>query len=168
MQKELRLRLDELWNDPASQYALAGASPSTIGAYILSEMPTSIFECDWDAQRTLVGIASSIGEVEERARVLNLLLLMPGHQLHQEVAFEIQRTRSPSSVPFIRQRLEAGFADLDYTGSEPRTIAKWFSHALAKIGTPDAIAVIEEFSRSADVGIASEMSYRLDRLAGRE
>ena len=168
MQEELRLRLDELWNDPASQYALLGASTSTIGAYILSEMRASILEGDWDAQRTLVSIASSIGEVEERVRILNLLLLMPGHKLHQEVAFEIQSARSPSSVPFIRQRLEAGFADLNYTCSEPQTIAKWFSHALAKIGTPDAIAVIEEFSQSADVGIASEMRYRLDRLAGRE
>ena len=168
MQEELRLRLDELWNDPASQYALLGASTSTIGAYILSEMRASILEGDWDAQRTLVSIASSIGEVEERVRILNLLLLMQGHKLHQEVAFEIQSARSPSSVPFIRQRLEAGFADLNYTCSEPQTIAKWFSHALAKIGTPDAIAVIEEFSQSADVGIASEMRYRLDRLAGRE
>lgn len=168
MQSALRLLLDELWNDPASQYALVGASSATIGAFILNEMPTAIIECDGDAQRTLVGIASSISEVEERARVLNLLLLMPGHRSHQEVTFEIQRTRSPSSVPFIRQRLQAGFADLDYTCSEPQTIAKWFSHALAKIGTPDAIAVIEEFSRSADVGVASEMRYRLDRLSGRK
>jgi hypothetical protein len=168
MNPTLLLQLQQLWSDPSAQYALVGASASTIGDYILNEMPIAISEGDWSAQHTLAAIASSVEATEERARILNQLLVMPGHSAHQEVTFEIQKTRSPSSVPFIRRMLESEFADLAYTCSEPQTIAKWFSHALAKIGTPEALAMIHEFSRSSNTGIAAEMTYRLDRLAGRE
>ena len=100
-----------------------------------------------------------------KADVLNGLLVMPGHELHQEVTMEIQRLKSLSSVPCIRSVLEGGFDFLAYTSSGDEVIAKWFSHALAKIGTREAIEVIKEFSVADNVGIAEEMSYRLGKLA---
>ena len=72
--------------------------------------------------------------------------------------------RSPSSIPYIRQVLAGGFLMLEYTCSEPGVIAKWFSHALADINTPEAISVIREFAGSSDPGVAEEMAYRLKRL----
>lgn len=101
---------------------------------------------------------------EAKADILNNLLLMPGHQLHQEITREIQRMRSPSSIPHIRQVLERRLDFLQYTNSEQSTIAKWFSHALASIGTPEAIQLIKEFAQCDDIGIAEEMNYRLRQL----
>ena len=53
---------------------------------------------------------------------------------------------------------------LEYTASDDDVIAKWFSHALADINTPEAIEVIREFSKSANPGIAEEMNYRLEKI----
>lgn len=52
----------------------------------------------------------------------------------------------------------------EYTCSEPGVIAKWFSHALADIDTPESIAVIEESAKCSDPEIAEEMTYRLRRI----
>ncbi|MCC8505261.1 hypothetical protein ACE8C3_04020, partial [Xanthomonas euvesicatoria pv. euvesicatoria] len=88
----------------------------------------------------------------------------PGHELHQEITREIQLLRRPSSVTYIRQVLANGFQMFEYTCSEPGVIAKWFSHALADIDTPESIAVIEEFAKCSDPEIAEEMTYRLRRI----
>lgn len=53
---------------------------------------------------------------------------------------------------------------IPHTNSEQGVIAKWFSHALASIGTPEAIELIKEFAKCDDAGIAEEMNYRLRRL----
>lgn len=52
-----------------------------------------------------------------------------------------------------------------YTGSDDEVIAKWFSHALAEIGTAEAIEVIKEFCADDNAGIAEEMRYRVKKLA---
>jgi HEAT repeat protein len=93
--------------------------------------------------------------------VLHELLLQPGHQSHQRVVFTLQALKDPRSVPFLQQALAAPFDYLDYTCSESQVIAKWFSHALLAIGTPEAIQVLREFARSPDPGIREEMQARI-------
>ena len=165
MDRELRKLLDEHTNNIVKQYQIAGITPAAVMSYILSEMATAIGGRNWEACYTLLAMARAIEDPEVKADVLNGLLVMPGHELHQEVTMEIQRLKSPSSVPYIRSVLEGGFDFLAYTSSDDEVIAKWFSHALAKIGTPDAIEVIKEFSVADNAGIAEEMSYRLEKLA---
>jgi len=128
-------------------------------------MPRAGSVGDWESQAELFDMTCAIVDPSVRADTLNQLLVMRGHELHQEVTREIQLGRYPSSVPFIRQMLESRFAILDYHYSEQQVIAKWFSHALADINTPEAIQMIDEFSESEDPGIASEMKYRLSQLA---
>ena len=137
---------------------------STIKDKVLRKMATAIAKRNWEATYDLLALARTIQEPEQRVDVFNNLLLMPGHELHQEVTREIQMLRSPSSIPYIRQVLAGGFPMLEYTCSEPGVIAKWFSHALADINTPEAISVIREFAGSSDPGVAEEMAYRLKRL----
>lgn len=139
-------------------------SVETTKQKVLREMAAAIAESDWEASDTLLGFVRTIDPPEDKVEILNSLLVMPGHVHHQEVAREIQKLRSPSSVPYIRQVLVNGFDMLKYTCSEPGVIAKWFSHALADINTPEALALIEEFARSGDPEVAEEMSYRLRRL----
>lgn len=99
--------------------------------------------------------------------VLHALLLEPGHVWHQRVVRAIQDRADPASVPVLVDVLVRGFAPFAYTCSEPGVIAKWFSHALADIGTPDAVLALHRFTRHPDPEIAEEMRYRLDRLASR-
>ncbi|MGK5024520.1 HEAT repeat domain-containing protein [Janthinobacterium sp. RB2R34] len=127
-------------------------------------MEKAIAEEDWESQSRLIEMSNAIEGPKGQTEVLNRLLVMPGHQLHQEVAMRIQQLGSDRSVPFIRSVLERGFGYLQYTCSEDETIAKWFSHALARIGTPGAIDLIKEYASSSNHGIAKEMQYRLEKL----
>lgn len=131
---------------------------------VLREMEAAIANGDWQSTYQLMAFARSMSDPDERVEVFNSLLVMSGHELHQEVTREIQRLRSPSSVPYIRQMLEDGFRMLEYTCSEPGVIAKWFSHALGDINTPESIALIKEFAASGEPEVAEEMAYRLRRL----
>lgn len=131
---------------------------------LLREMTIAIAEGDWKTSNDLFSLAQTIDDPKDRADVLNNLLVMPGHELHQEITREIQKLRSPSSVPYIRRLLIDDFRMFEYTCSEPGVIAKWFSHALAEIDTPEAIALIKEFAGSSNPEIAEEMTYRLSRL----
>jgi hypothetical protein len=100
---------------------------------------------------------------EEFVDVLNELLLNPHHHRHQFVVRCIQNIKHTSSVPFLKKALAMGFDSLAYTGSESATIAKWFSWALAAIGTQEAKDVLTEFAKSTDEGIQKEMRYRLEK-----
>lgn len=164
MDNHLRILLDEHGNDPAQQYRLAGIDADSAKEFILAEMEIANDSRDWDAWNTLLRMAASIRDPAVKAETLNALLVMPGHELHQAVTKEIQRLKSPTSVPFIRSMLASGFDMLKYTSSEPQAIAKWFSHALARINTPEAIAVISEYAGSSDTGVAGEMAYRLETV----
>ena len=168
MDRDLRQLLDNNRGDVLLQYKLAGAAEDTVKDYILREIAVAIEEKDWKAWDTLFGMTCKIKDPDVKADTLNNLLVMPGHQLHQEITFEIQRLCSPSSVPYIRQVLESNFTFLAYTCSEHGSIAKWFSHALARINTQEAIDLIVEYSQSGDADIAEEMRYRLARIAGLE
>lgn len=143
---------------------LSDFTPPAIKNHLLDQMAAAIAADDWEAAETCLGLTEAIKDIGLRAEVLNGMLAMPGHELHQQVAMDIQQLKSPSSVAVIEAVLESGFDYLQYTCSEDEVIAKWFSHALASIGTPDAIALIRKFAASGNAGIASEMQYRLQRL----
>ncbi len=164
MDISLRRRLDENRGDLAKQCQIAGISEGGIKDFILQEMLVTIEEHDWEAGLILLGMTYAIVSEQVKADVLNNLLVMPGHSLHQAVTMEIQQLGDPSSIPYIVRMLQSDFTFLKYTCSEHETIAKWFSHALAAINTSESISVIREFSASSNDGIAREMKYRLGRL----
>ena len=96
--------------------------------------------------------------------LLNELLILPNHQSHQRIARTLQEIASPSTIPFVQRALETNFDYLEYTCSESRAIAKWFSWLLYAIGTKEAIDLIEIYSHSVDDGVKSEMRYRLNKV----
>ncbi len=147
------------------QDLISGIAPDAVKDYVSQEMAAAIKADDWAASYALLEFVREIAAPLVRAEALNTLLVMPGHELHQEITRDIQGLRCPSSVPYIQQILEGDFQMFDYTGSEPEVIAKWFSHALADIGTTDAIAVIRKFAASPNAGVAKEMMYRLEKLS---
>jgi hypothetical protein len=96
--------------------------------------------------------------------ILNALLLNPHHKSHQFVTKNLQQLKHPSSVTFIEQALATNFDYLNYTGSEPEVIAKWFSWALFSIGTEEAVNTLKQYAQSDNAGIKKEMLYRLNKF----
>lgn len=91
----------------------------------------------------------------------NQLLLTPNHYQHQYLTKYLQDVlRFESSVSVIDQILTQGFEYMNHY-SEDGVIAKWFSHALMDIGTPEAIAVLKKHAESSNPEIREEMLYRL-------
>lgn len=91
-------------------------------------------------------------------------LLFDEHEHHQPLVRVLQLRASPASVAPLTRALSQGFERYAYTCSEDGTVAKWFSHAFADIGTPEAIAAIRAFARSDNPELAEEMAYRLGKL----
>ena len=149
--------------DLARQCAAAGIPVDGLERFIVDEMARS--DGDWHVETLLLDLCSHMPDRAAKARTLGRLLRMPTHQRHQAVTMEIQQLADPSSVAAIQATLERGFADFAYTGSDDNVIAKWFGHALWKIGTPEAIAVIREHARSSNPLVAEEMTYRLKRIS---
>ena len=100
----------------------------------------------------------------ETISILNELLTDPNHRSHQRVIWLLQKAKSPSTVPYIKRALETNFDYLEYTYSESGVIAKWFSWALAEIGTEQAILLMKEYTNSPDEGIKNQMLYRLNKI----
>lgn len=147
-----------------SRAKLAGITENTSKDFIVKELEVGIERDDWYIQSAIFEMACSIGNPDAKATILNTLLLIPGHSFHQEVAREIQQLGHPSSISIIDKILSDGFGIFEYTCSEDAVIAKWFSHALADIGTNEAIQVIQKYASSSNQGVANEMQYRLKRM----
>ena len=90
----------------------------------------------------------------------NQLLLTPNHYQHQYLLQYLQGFRFTSSIPFLDQALTQGFEYINYYSGDG-VVAKWFSHALMDIGTPEAIAVLKKHAESVNPEIREEMQYRL-------
>ena len=164
MDKTVRKLLKKYAGDPLMQRQSVGIEEASIKDFVLEEMRAASTDGDWDACLALLSLARGIADPQRKAEVLNSMLVMPEHRIHQEVTMEIQRLAHHSSVPYIRKILESNFETLAYTCSDDEVLAKWFSHALAKIGTPESISLIREFAASANSGIAHEMRYRLAKV----
>jgi HEAT repeat protein len=131
--------------------------------YVLSEIEQAILKGDEDTLEKAIQLMWFSSRNIDYIDILNRLLLVPFHRSHQSITKVIQDIRSPSSVPFIRKVLESNFEYLAYTCSESGVIAKWFSWALYRIGTKEAIDLMKEFTQVEDEGIRDEMLYRLKK-----
>jgi len=149
--------------DPAHACKMLGIELEQLENFIVQAMASE--EPTYETSESLVALCEYMPDRAARVRTLNQLLLLPTHRSHQRVTHDIQDEGDPSSIAPIREILAKGFADFAYTFSDDVVIAKWFGHALWRIGTPEAIALIREQAGSANPGIAEEMTYRLERIA---
>lgn len=149
--------------DLVRQCEIAGIDADGLEDFIAGEMERG--GADWDVGNLLLCMCCAMTDRAAKVRTLSRLLLIPTHRHHQEVTMEIQQMRDPGGIAAIRATLAKGFGDFAYTGSDDNVICKWFGHALWKIGTQEAIAVIREHADSPNPLIAQEMRYRLERIA---
>lgn len=120
---------------------------------------------DLDAADEAVEALLNTPTTPESLEPLHRLVTHPGHRCHQRVILKLQRMRDPSSAPVLRAALADGFERYAYTCSEDGVIAKWFSWAMAEIGSAEAIAVLHEFACSENSEIREQMKYRLAKLS---
>jgi 5'-3' exonuclease len=132
--------------------------------YIISEIEKAIETAEIEEIELAINLIWLSDNEVEFIDLLHKLLLNPNHRSHQYILKSLQDLRNPRSVLFIKKALETNFDYIPYTGSDSYGIAKWFSWALASIGTNEAIELIKEYSHSEEEGIREEMSYRLKRI----
>ena len=167
MDQSLHHLLDKIRANPSEQDGLADIDAASLKNYVLSEWEIATAAEDWDPVWSLFGMLYNMEDGRSKADILNNLLVMPDHHHHQELMRKIQDLGHPSSVPYIGTMLESQYKTLRYSGSEDDVITKWFSHALADIGTPEAYAMIRKFALSPIPGIARGMRYRLRKIKRR-
>jgi HEAT repeat protein len=92
------------------------------------------------------------------------LLLADFHTRHEDIILALQHAAAPYSIPYLKEavllkpRLEYLAYD-DYGAYSKKCF--W---ALRAIGTPEAIAVIREFTSSEDLVAREQALYRLSKL----
>jgi hypothetical protein len=163
MTPQLLAALEANRSDLARQCEIAGIDADGLEDFIAHEMARN--GADWAVGIELLAMCCNIPDRRAKLRTLSRLLLTPAHHQHQAVTMEMQQMADPASIDAIRATLDKGFGDFAYTCSDDNVIAKWFGHALWKIGTPEAIALIREHARSPNPLVAEEMRYRLERIA---
>ena len=132
--------------------------------YVVSEVEKAVKTGETEELELAINLIWLSDNEADFIDLLHNLLLNPNHRSHQYILKSLQDLRNPKSVPFIKKALKTNFDYIPYTGSDSYGIAKWFSWALATIGTNEAIDLIKEYSHSEDEGIREEMLYRLKRI----
>lgn len=134
-------------------------------SYLIDLFHTAIQENDEDTAELLIGVVFRLDNQSIKVAALNEFLLRDGHFSHQMIAKELQDIGHPSSVVIIAKILEQDFKRFEYTASDDGVIAKWFSHALADIGSAEAFELLRKYAKSENREIANEIQYRLRRIA---
>lgn len=134
-------------------------------SYLIDLFHTAIQENDEDTAELLIGVVFRLDNQSIKVAALNEFLLRDGHFSHQVITKKLQDIGHSSSVAIIAKILEQDFKRFEYTASDDGVIAKWFSHALADIGTDEAFELLRKYAKSENKEIANEMQYRLRRIA---
>jgi hypothetical protein len=94
------------------------------------------------------------------APLLAELLLLPGHQMHEDIARALQQLRVPATVDALAK---AALVKHDYLAyDDSHAFARKCTWALADIGTPEARAKLESLARVDDTAVAAYAQKRLD------
>lgn len=95
-------------------------------------------------------------------------LLQTDHLDHEEIISDLQDAADPYSIPFLRQAvlLKPCLEYLAY--DDYGSYYKKCFWALRAIGTPQAVAVIREFTTSEDLAAKEQALYRLSRIEEQE
>ncbi|ENV36912.1 hypothetical protein F959_01720 [Acinetobacter venetianus RAG-1 = CIP 110063] len=136
-------------------------------SYLINLFHTAIQENDEDTAELLIDVVFRLDNQSIKVAALNEFLLHDGHFSHQMITKELQDIGHPSSVAIIAKILEQDFKRFEYDASDDGVIAKWFSHALADIGTDEAFELLRKYAKSENKEVANEMRYRLRRITER-
>lgn len=92
-------------------------------------------------------------------------LLDPGHEEHENILRLLQDYPESESVPYLREVIRLKPALAYQSHDDYGAFYKKCLWALQDIGTPDALAAIEECAASDDTALRTQAEYRLKRIA---
>jgi len=149
-----------------SFWAMNPIEPSKRSSFLLNYFRSAIEAGDKGRVYLALEVALQ-SEGTETAVCLCEMLLVREHDRHQELVRELQLMAEPSAVPYLVKALNSNLSHMvEYNGSGSGVVAKWFSHALLDIGTPEAIEALKALSVHSDTEVRDEMAYRLTKLEG--
>jgi hypothetical protein len=99
--------------------------------------------------------------------LLHQLIMEQWHYRHEDIIHDIQSRKNPASIKFIKQAIQTKFTYLEAYETGTRQFINQCGHALASIGTDEAIELIIELSKSNDPILKDEMLYRISRIENR-
>ena len=140
--------LDEFYGEVDVQLSLLGVEQSNCGEILKANIVEYSAKEDWKTCCIFEDIAEKLDGTSEKEMLYFDLLNIQGHGLHQVILRDVQDSKSEKAIPHIEIMLSNGLRDFKHRSSEPDVIAKWVSHALASIGSKEAISLIEKFSKS--------------------
>lgn len=105
------------------------------------------------------------GISEEYLDVLIELATAPWHERHEDVVDALAKLKSPKSVDTLVRTAMTSLRYRDY--DEFNSLGVKCVHALAKIGTKEAVAGLRALMGSGDENLEQEARAQLDRLDGR-
>lgn len=120
-----------------------------------------------DEVEDLLTILWAFDNPKEEIEILNKLLIAPWHKRHEDIIHAIQQIKNPESIPFIKKAIQQKFQYLIDYGTGERQFINQSGHALASIGTQEALDVIYELSKSTDFVLKDEMLYRISKITGK-
>lgn len=97
----------------------------------------------------LCAALDALPEGEVRAPLLIPLLGQGGHERHKDIVFELGLLGTPSAVPALARAVEDPFPYIDQWGNLHEFQRKC-AYALARIGTLESRAVLENLAKHSD------------------
>lgn len=105
-------------------------------------------------------------DIERHQNVIKLCarLVKEDHSGHENIIRDLRKAADPYSIPFLKQAVllkpRLDYLEYDDYGSYYKKCFR----ALGAIGTPEAIAVIQEFTTSDDAAAREQAIYRISEI----
>lgn len=155
----LRKRISE--DDFCAAYPMTPGEGSHVGYEMLAR---ALQQQDAVAVAFGMYLGGRFGVTDEYLDVLLDLATAPWHETHEDVVTAIGTLKSPKSIDTLVRTATTHFPYRDY--DEFNSLGVKCVYALAKIGTPEAIAGLRTLATSGDPNLARNASARLRDLAG--
>jgi hypothetical protein len=133
---------------------------TTVGLELLRQ---GLNEHDADAVEFGMYLGSRFGMSREYLESLLVLASEPWHHSHEDIVVSLMEFKSPETVEVLYRTALARFPYLEY--DDAYALGVKCIHALAAIGTCDAISCLGELARSGNPVLEAKATKQLARLA---
>lgn len=152
-----RISEDEFYRS----YPLARGEASHAGQVMLAR---ALKERDAAGAEFGLYLGARFGITDEYLDVLLELATAPWHERHEDIVDALAILKSPKSVDTLVRAATTSYPYRDY--DQFNSLGVKCVYALAKIGTPEAVAGLRKLKNSGDPNVAREAGRHLRRIDG--
>lgn len=155
--RSLALKPDYL-EDAADLLDITTRNLKDDGIVLLQNSPDTLSADEIEA---IFALSGDLTESSEGLEILNSLILLSNHRMHEDIARSLQKAHDPRSIPALVETVQADFDYLSW--DEDKALARKCMWALATIDTKEAWSEIGRFSQIDDPVVASWAKEQLER-----